>query len=182
MEKWVLAAICFVTITHMKLQLRMLPEIYVVSVSIKGFVNTREVIWTYSTTKISEARCRYDVMRSIQEMFITFNRTVLYSGQRITTDLLRRFSRRREERMYIIRRGRTLSSETIFYKAPDSSCAVIVLKSMIQNRSWYGDLRVRNSSITKDLFPECERRFAQLARCGRVIYSPSCSQELRDTL
>uniref|UniRef100_L7LSU0 Putative group i salivary lipocalin n=1 Tax=Rhipicephalus pulchellus TaxID=72859 RepID=L7LSU0_RHIPC len=175
MGKKVLVAICFVFVVHMKLHLRLLPEIHASSFSIKDFVNTRECIWTYNTTKVSEARCRYDLMRSIHGTFITFNRTVLHHGQRISTDLLGRFSRRRKERL-------TMSTETLFYKAPDSSCAVIVFRSLLQNGSWHGDLRVRNSAIRRDPFPECQMRFSQLARSGRVIYGPRCSEELHEAL
>ncbi|KAL1419432.1 hypothetical protein MTO96_025421 [Rhipicephalus appendiculatus] len=96
------------------------------------------------------------VYLDLRGVFIAFNRTVLYRKQRISTDLLGQFSGRRKERMYIIRRGLTLSTETLFYKAPDSSCAVILFRSLVQNGS---------CRITKDI-----RGGVQHSSCGSDVY------------
>ncbi|KAL1419429.1 hypothetical protein MTO96_025421 [Rhipicephalus appendiculatus] len=133
-------AIFLVLVAQMKLPDGFLPAIHVHSYRIRDFMNTRESIWTYNTTKIKDVHCRYDLMRFIDSGFIAFNRTMLRNRQRMSLELLGEFSSRRVARMHIFHGPLQLSTETLVYKTPDSSCGVIVVRSFIQGSS-YVDLR-----------------------------------------
>ncbi|KAL1419428.1 hypothetical protein MTO96_025421 [Rhipicephalus appendiculatus] len=174
-------AIFLVLVAQMKLPDGFLPAIHVHSYRIRDFMNTRESIWTYNTTKIKDVHCRYDLMRFIDSGFIAFNRTMLRNRQRMSLELLGEFSSRRVARMHIFHGPLQLSTETLVYKTPDSSCGVIVVRSFIQGSS-YVDLRVRNSFIRDGPRFECRREFSRIAHWGKVIYSSSCSKELRKAL
>uniref|UniRef100_A0A131Z0U3 Lipocalin n=1 Tax=Rhipicephalus appendiculatus TaxID=34631 RepID=A0A131Z0U3_RHIAP len=157
MYQKVSTAIFVILVAHMELPERLFPALHVDSYRIRDFLNTKEDIWTYNTTKTNVIRCRIGV------------------------ELLGQFSRRRLGRMYVFREGHPLSIETLTYKAPDCSCGVVVVRSLTQGTT-YVDLRVRNSFIRDGPRYECRREFSRITHYGRVIYSSDCSQNLRNTL
>uniref|UniRef100_A0A224YBJ4 Lipocalin n=1 Tax=Rhipicephalus zambeziensis TaxID=60191 RepID=A0A224YBJ4_9ACAR len=181
MYQKVSTAIFVILVAHMELPERLFPALHVDSYSIRDFLNTKEYIWTYNTTKTNVIRCRYDLMLFVEGRFICFNRTMLNGRQRISVQLLGQFSRRRLGRMYVFREGHPLTIETLTYKAPDCSCGVVVVRPLIQGTT-YVDLRVRNSFIRDGPRYECRREFSRITHHGRVIYSSNCSQDLRNTL
>ncbi|XP_075730212.1 uncharacterized protein LOC142772024 isoform X1 [Rhipicephalus microplus] len=181
MHQKVSTAIVLVFVAHIEVAQYFLPFVHVHCYRIRDFVNTKEIIWTYNTTKINNIRCRYDKQRSINQMFISFNRTMLNGRQRISVELVGQFSTRLLARMYVFSEDHTLHIERITYKAPDCSCGVVVVRSITRGTTFV-DLRVRNSFIRDGPRLECRREFARIATHGRVIYSSSCSQELRNTL
>ncbi|KAL1444371.1 hypothetical protein MTO96_045552 [Rhipicephalus appendiculatus] len=72
----------------MKLLVCLLQALYVYSYRIREFVDTKELVWTHTTTKTSGGICKRDLMRYIRPTFIRFNRTVLHNGHsRITKDI-----------------------------------------------------------------------------------------------
>ncbi|XP_075730217.1 uncharacterized protein LOC142772027 isoform X3 [Rhipicephalus microplus] len=120
-------------------------------------------------------------MRFMDSGFIAFNRTLLRNRQRITLELLGQFSNRRVARMDVFHGPHHLSTETLVYKAPDCSCGVIVVRSVIRG-STHVDLRVRNSFIQGSPGHHCRKEFSRITDRGKVIYSPNCSTELRKAL
>uniref|UniRef100_A0A224YBZ0 Lipocalin n=1 Tax=Rhipicephalus zambeziensis TaxID=60191 RepID=A0A224YBZ0_9ACAR len=103
MYQKVSTAIFVILVAHMELPERLFPALHVDSYSIRDFLNTKEYIWTYNTTKTNVIRCRYDLMLFVEGRFICFNRTMLNGRQRISVQLLGQFSRRRLGRMYVFR-------------------------------------------------------------------------------
>ncbi|KAL3250703.1 hypothetical protein MRX96_055406 [Rhipicephalus microplus] len=53
-------------------------------------------------------------------------------SETITGEVRGHFTRRRADVMYVFRQGMLLSTETLFYKASDSSCAVILVEPSLQ--------------------------------------------------
>ncbi|XP_075730214.1 uncharacterized protein LOC142772024 isoform X3 [Rhipicephalus microplus] len=94
MHQKVSTAIVLVFVAHIEVAQYFLPFVHVHCYRIRDFVNTKEIIWTYNTTKINNIRCRYDKQRSINQMFISFNRTMLNGRQRISVELVGQFSTR----------------------------------------------------------------------------------------
>uniref|UniRef100_L7LR27 Putative group i salivary lipocalin n=1 Tax=Rhipicephalus pulchellus TaxID=72859 RepID=L7LR27_RHIPC len=181
MYRKVSTAIFVVLVAQVELPDGLFSAIHAHSYRIRDFVKTRESIWTYNTTKRKDVRCRYDLMRFIDSGFIAFNRTMLRNRQRISLELLGEFSSRHLARMHIFHGPHQLSTETLVYKAPDSSCGVIVVRSLIRD-SAYVDLRVRNTFIRGGPAHDCRREFSGITQWGKVIYSPNCSMELRKAL
>ncbi|XP_075526309.1 uncharacterized protein LOC142558027 isoform X2 [Dermacentor variabilis] len=131
MQKQVLAAIFITFVTDVELPARVFPPYFVSCYSIKEFVNTHEPIWTYITDKTINTLCKNDRMRTIHQFFISFNRSLLINGERTTHHLEGHFDAQRSDRMTIHPTGRqAISIEQLLYKARDSSCGVIRIKSL----------------------------------------------------
>uniref|UniRef100_A0A131YXZ4 Lipocalin n=1 Tax=Rhipicephalus appendiculatus TaxID=34631 RepID=A0A131YXZ4_RHIAP len=183
MRHGVIVAIFFVIVAHTKLTEWLFPGIHVFSHRMRDFVNTREFIWVYKTSTTSPVHCKFDSMRFIQPLFIVFNRTVLYNGVRTSVALRGHFSTRNTNRMYTMHAGHTIGIESLFFKASDSSCAVIAVQPLADRATVYADLRVRNSAIRTGPTQMCTREFSRLSRRGgSILYSPNCSRELRNAL
>ncbi|XP_075553869.1 uncharacterized protein LOC142586876 isoform X2 [Dermacentor variabilis] len=75
--------------------------------------------------------------------------------------------------------GLQLSVEHLLYKAPDSSCAVIKVRSSFGRVLDHYDLRVRHSSVAAGPRQRCKRWFSQVAPHGRVIYRSNCESLFR---
>ncbi|XP_075730216.1 uncharacterized protein LOC142772027 isoform X2 [Rhipicephalus microplus] len=143
MYRKVTTAIFIALVAQIELPDGLFSAICVHSYRIRDFVNTKECIWTYITTKRKEVRCRLDLMRFMDSGFIAFNRTLLRNRQRITLELLGQFSNRRVARMDVFHGPHHLSTETLVYKAPDCSCGVIVVRSVIRDNSHGMDAQKR---------------------------------------
>lgn len=86
-ENIFLAVLISIIVTDIKSQDRDPSRIRISPWDIKQFVRTMEPIWTYKTTARMENMCKVDRVRHVATVFVEFNRSYYYHGQRYATDL-----------------------------------------------------------------------------------------------
>ncbi|KAL1419433.1 hypothetical protein MTO96_025421 [Rhipicephalus appendiculatus] len=101
---------------------------------------------------------------------------MLYNGERINNDLLGRFNNIHTERMSVSSRGLPLLIEALIYKAPDSSCAIIMVRSLIQHQVVYLDLRYqrRLTLSTETLFYKAPDSSCAVILFRSLVQNGSC--------
>ncbi|XP_049513969.1 uncharacterized protein LOC125941082 [Dermacentor silvarum] len=145
------------------------------------FLNTDECIWTHTTSKAAQIRCKVDKKRLMQHLVIFFNRSLLINGQRTTHQLQGQFDGQHTDRMTVSPAGgaQPISIETLKYRDGDSSCGVILVQSLAGGGTTHYDLRVKNSFIQGGPRQACQTKFSEFAPNGTVIYSSDCPNLLR---
>ncbi|XP_049513528.1 uncharacterized protein LOC125940904 [Dermacentor silvarum] len=181
MQKHVFAAIFVTFVADVELPVRILPSIYVSSYSIKEFLNTDERIWTHTTSKVAQIRCKVDQKWLMQPFLIVFNRSLFISGHRTTHQLQGQFDGEHTDRMTVSPAGaaQAISIESLKYRADDSSCGVILVQSLAGGGTTHYDLRVKNSFMQGGPPQACKMKFYELAHQGTVIYCSDCPNLLR---
>uniref|UniRef100_A0A224YMM8 Lipocalin n=1 Tax=Rhipicephalus zambeziensis TaxID=60191 RepID=A0A224YMM8_9ACAR len=146
---------------------------------IHKFLDTKEPIWTYTTSRRTDILCEVDVMMNISTTAIFFTRAS-YDRKGRTSALLRgEFHQRRKKHMLLHTQGGIYDlHEEMLYMSSDHSCAVFMVTRLFGGTFRSYDLRLRNSSAAKGPRKDCLRKFKRRDRRGQVIYRPMCQDIL----
>ncbi|XP_065284304.2 uncharacterized protein [Dermacentor albipictus] len=178
-EKLFAAVLISIIFTDLKSQVRNPTRTYRRPWDIAKFVSRGQPIWTYKTTEHTDKSCKVDIVRHASEVFVTFNRSYDYHGQRPNIQMLGRFDLTNRAEIRIGRVGMLPNCvEKMVYMSPDSSCALILVSSLDMRRHYF-DLRVKNSSVEAGPHAYCRREFCRLRKRGTVLYEPACQRRLR---
>lgn len=178
-EKIFAAVLISIIVTDIKSQDRDPSRIRISPWDIKQFVRTMEPIWTYKTTARMESMCKVDRVRHVATVFVEFNRSYYYHGQRENIAMQGRFDLTNRAEMRVGRLG-TLPTctEKLLYMSRDCTCALILVSSLVTRRHYY-ELRVKNCSVEEGPHVDCRREFCRLRKRGTVLYQPLCHKRLR---
>lgn len=151
------------------------------SVNIYKFLDVKEPIWTYTTSRRTDILCEVDVMTNITASAISFTRLSYDRKGRTSGNLKGVFNRRRKKHMLVHTQGGAYNfHEEILYMSSDSSCAVIMVTRLFGGTFRAYDLRVKNSSVADGPNKDCVRKFKRRDGRGQVIYRPQCSDILHN--
>nr|XP_037274696.1 uncharacterized protein LOC119167334 [Rhipicephalus microplus] len=139
------------------------------------FLDSKEPIWTYRTSRQTDILCEVDAMINISSTEIFFTR-MSYDRKGRTYAVLRgEFHERRKKHMLVHTQGGVYNlHEEMLYMSSDHSCAVFMVTRLFGGTFRSYDLRLKNSSVAKGPRKDCLRKFKRRDRRGQVIYRPMC--------
>ncbi|XP_065284305.2 uncharacterized protein [Dermacentor albipictus] len=159
-EKLFAAVLISIIFTDLKSQVRNPTRTYRRPWDIAKFVSRGQPIWTYKTTEHTDKSCKVDIVRHASEVFVTFNRSYDYHGQRPNIQMLGRFDLTNRAEIRIGRVGMLPNCvEKMVYMSPDSSCALILVSSLDMRRR-----HIRHLALRRKLQPMRKRLFWKGAR------------------
>uniref|UniRef100_A0A6G5A5F9 Putative lipocalin n=1 Tax=Rhipicephalus microplus TaxID=6941 RepID=A0A6G5A5F9_RHIMP len=146
---------------------------------IHKFLDSKEPIWTYTTSRRTDILCEVDVMINISATTINFTRTSYDRKGRTSAVLHGEFHERRKKHLLVHTEGGVYDlHEEMLYMSSDHSCAVFMVTRLFGGTFRSYDLRLRNSSVAKGPRKDCVRKFKRRDLRGQVIYRPMCQDIL----
>ncbi|KAL1444525.1 hypothetical protein MTO96_029778 [Rhipicephalus appendiculatus] len=146
---------------------------------IHKFVDSKEPIWTYTTSRRTDILCEVDVMMNISATAIFFTRSSYDRKGRTSAVLRGEFHQRRKKHMLVHTQGGVYDlHEEMLYMSSDHSCAVFMVTRLFGGTFRSYDLRLRNSSVAKGPRKDCVRKLKRRDRRVQVIYRPMCQDIL----
>nr|XP_054928603.1 uncharacterized protein LOC129380119 [Dermacentor andersoni] len=151
------------------------------SVSMHKFLDVKEPIWTYTTSRRTDILCEVDVVTNITASSVFFTRFSYDRKGRTSGNLEGIFNQRRKKYMLVHTQGGAYDlHEEVLYMSSDSSCAVIMVSRLFGGTFRSYDLRVIDSLAAFGPHKDCVRKFKKRDSRGQVIYRPQCSDILHN--
>uniref|UniRef100_L7LR42 Putative group i salivary lipocalin n=1 Tax=Rhipicephalus pulchellus TaxID=72859 RepID=L7LR42_RHIPC len=150
--------------------------------NIGKFLDTKEPIWTYTTSRRANVWCEVGVTDNVTEDSVFFKRSSYDRKGRTSATLEGKLSDKKKHMHIRSPDGVYTLEEDIIYMNRNGSCAVIMVTTTFGGKQSTFDLRVRNSSIAWGPTEKCKKRFRKLEGQGQNIYQPQCQRILTDSL
>ncbi|XP_065284302.2 uncharacterized protein [Dermacentor albipictus] len=131
-EKLFAAVLISIIFTDLKSQVRNPTRTYRRPWDIAKFVSRGQPIWTYKTTEHTDKSCKVDIVRHASEVFVTFNRSYDYHGQRPNIQMLGRFDLTNRAE---IRIGRVVVLDTVHKGKQSRLCQLVLTSHHCQKKS-----------------------------------------------
>ncbi|XP_075730190.1 uncharacterized protein LOC142772007 [Rhipicephalus microplus] len=146
------------------------------------FLNQRQPIWTYQSTRRGYIRCEVDQVEDASPLSLSLTRCVVLERRRCEVRILGVLDTEQKQRMTVFYRDTFARTETLLFMALDRSCAIFKVQSLSDWDNVYFDLRVRNSSIHARTHPACKAYFRRFVRQQRpiTVYGRHCQELLRE--
>uniref|UniRef100_A0A224YBJ2 Lipocalin n=1 Tax=Rhipicephalus zambeziensis TaxID=60191 RepID=A0A224YBJ2_9ACAR len=146
--------------------------------NIRKFLDTKEPIWTYTTSKRANVWCEVGVMDNVTENSVFFKRSSYDRKGRTSAILEGKLTERKKHMDIRSPDGEYALQEDIIYMNRNGSCAVIMVTTTFGGKQSTFDLRVRNSSLAWGPTKKCEKNFRKHEGQGQNIYQPQCQRIL----
>ncbi|XP_037500478.1 uncharacterized protein LOC119374449 isoform X4 [Rhipicephalus sanguineus] len=143
--------------------------------NIRKFLDTKEPIWTYTTSRRANIWCEVGVTDNVTENSVFFKRSS-YDRKGRTSAILEGKLSDRKKHMDID--GVYTMQEDIIYMSRNGSCAVIMVTTTFGGKQSTFDLRVKNSSLAWGPTKKCKKNFGKHEGQGQNIYQPQCQRIL----